>query len=240
MFNLCILIEFNSCRDFNSAKSWLLDKFVSATKTAESRKSSPEVRLFIGNCSRFNFVNSTEFVSITHQNSRQRVRSQFRSLNDVGFTGERDSSEIILTKYQILLKFELLDYILDFSVHFHTSGDSCLSTRRDTERIRRDRQRYVTLKSRNNNDAFLLDPSELSFSVEKLQNLELVKRCLMESIRLRSPGAISRGVEKSFKIKNYTIPEGDLLMLSPYWVHRNPKYFQDPDSFKPVRTFDLR
>ncbi|KAI1241301.1 hypothetical protein IHE44_0009778 [Lamprotornis superbus] len=34
---------------------------------------------------------------------------------------------------------------------------------------------------------------------------------------------------------NFIIPAGDMLMLSPYWLHRNPKYFPDPEMFKPDR-----
>ena len=83
------------------------------------------------------------------------------------------------------------------------------------------------------------DPSELDFDMEKLQKFELLKRCLLESIRLRAPGAITRGVEHTFKIKEFTIPEGDMLMLSPYWMHRNPKLFPDPESFKPVSALSV-
>ncbi|KAG8511988.1 24-hydroxycholesterol 7-alpha-hydroxylase, partial [Galemys pyrenaicus] len=34
---------------------------------------------------------------------------------------------------------------------------------------------------------------------------------------------------------DYTVPSGDLLMLSPFWLHRNPKYFPEPESFNPER-----
>ena len=30
------------------------------------------------------------------------------------------------------------------------------------------------------------------------------------------------------------IPAGHMLMLSPYWSHRNSDYFPDAESFKPV------
>jgi len=40
-----------------------------------------------------------------------------------------------------------------------------------------------------------------------------------------------------FCFQNYIIPPGDMLMLSPYWAHRNPKYFPDPEDFKPVSYF---
>ncbi|XP_053794769.1 24-hydroxycholesterol 7-alpha-hydroxylase isoform X5 [Vidua chalybeata] len=36
-------------------------------------------------------------------------------------------------------------------------------------------------------------------------------------------------------VPNFTIPAGDMLMLSPYWLHRNPKYFPEPEVFKPDR-----
>ncbi len=34
--------------------------------------------------------------------------------------------------------------------------------------------------------------------------------------------------------QGYTIPAGDQLMLSPYWNHRNPELFPDPEAFNPV------
>lgn len=38
-----------------------------------------------------------------------------------------------------------------------------------------------------------------------------------------------------FVWKGYTIPEGDMLMLSPFWCHRNPTLFPEPQRFQPVR-----
>ncbi|XP_037698756.1 24-hydroxycholesterol 7-alpha-hydroxylase isoform X5 [Choloepus didactylus] len=36
-------------------------------------------------------------------------------------------------------------------------------------------------------------------------------------------------------VPNYTVPSGDFLMLSPFWLHRNPKHFPEPELFKPER-----
>ncbi|MGH0129593.1 UNVERIFIED_CONTAM: hypothetical protein FKN15_012744 [Acipenser sinensis] len=35
--------------------------------------------------------------------------------------------------------------------------------------------------------------------------------------------------------QNYIIPPGDLLMLSPFWAHRDPRYFPEPEKFMPER-----
>uniref|UniRef100_A0A8C2D5Y5 Cytochrome P450, family 39, subfamily A, polypeptide 1 n=1 Tax=Cyprinus carpio TaxID=7962 RepID=A0A8C2D5Y5_CYPCA len=72
-------------------------------------------------------------------------------------------------------------------------------------------------------------------TLDDLQHMPYVKWCIMEAIRLRAPGAITRKVVRPLKLQNYIIPPGDLLMLSPYWAHRNPKYFPDPEDFKPER-----
>ncbi|XP_027519233.1 24-hydroxycholesterol 7-alpha-hydroxylase isoform X2 [Corapipo altera] len=76
---------------------------------------------------------------------------------------------------------------------------------------------------------------KLEVSEEDLKKLPFIKWCTLEAIRLRSPGAITKKVINPIKIKNFTIPAGDMLMLSPYWLHRNPKYFPDPETFKPDR-----
>ncbi|EDM18706.1 cytochrome P450, family 39, subfamily a, polypeptide 1 (predicted), isoform CRA_b [Rattus norvegicus] len=76
---------------------------------------------------------------------------------------------------------------------------------------------------------------KIQVSENDLKKLLLIKWCILESIRLRAPGVITRKVVKPVKILNHTVPSGDLLMLSPFWLHRNPKYFPEPESFKPER-----
>ncbi len=38
-------------------------------------------------------------------------------------------------------------------------------------------------------------------------------------------------------LQGYTVQAGHLLMLSPYWSHRNPDKFPQPEKFQPVRCF---
>ncbi|XP_045399632.1 24-hydroxycholesterol 7-alpha-hydroxylase [Lemur catta] len=76
---------------------------------------------------------------------------------------------------------------------------------------------------------------KIKISEDELEKLLLIKWCVLETIRLRAPGVITRKVMKPVKILDYIIPSGDLLMLSPFWLHRNPKYFPEPELFKPER-----
>ncbi|XP_047274815.1 24-hydroxycholesterol 7-alpha-hydroxylase isoform X7 [Homo sapiens] len=76
---------------------------------------------------------------------------------------------------------------------------------------------------------------KIKVSEDDLENLLLIKWCVLETIRLKAPGVITRKVVKPVEILNYIIPSGDLLMLSPFWLHRNPKYFPEPELFKPER-----
>ncbi|XP_067239268.1 24-hydroxycholesterol 7-alpha-hydroxylase [Chanodichthys erythropterus] len=79
------------------------------------------------------------------------------------------------------------------------------------------------------------DKEKTKVTLDDLEQMPYVKWCIMEGIRLRAPGAITRKVVRPLKLQNYIVPPGDMLMLSPYWAHRNPKYFPDPEDFKPER-----
>uniref|UniRef100_A0A8C4Y2T8 Lanosterol 14-alpha demethylase n=1 Tax=Gopherus evgoodei TaxID=1825980 RepID=A0A8C4Y2T8_9SAUR len=68
---------------------------------------------------------------------------------------------------------------------------------------------------------------------DDLKKLPLIKQCILEALRLAAPGSIIRKALKP--LKNFVIPPGDFLMASPYWLHRNPKYFPEPEIFKPDR-----
>ncbi|XP_064217063.1 24-hydroxycholesterol 7-alpha-hydroxylase isoform X2 [Aotus nancymaae] len=76
---------------------------------------------------------------------------------------------------------------------------------------------------------------KIKVSEDDLEKLLLIKWCVLETIRLRAPGVITRKVVEPVEILNYIVPSGDLLMLSPFWLHRNPKYFPEPELFKPER-----
>lgn len=76
---------------------------------------------------------------------------------------------------------------------------------------------------------------KIKISEDDLKKLFLIKWCILEAIRLRAPGVITRKVMNPVKILNYIVPAGDLLVLSPFWLHRNPKYFPEPETFRPER-----
>uniref|UniRef100_A0A8C3SCF8 Lanosterol 14-alpha demethylase n=1 Tax=Chelydra serpentina TaxID=8475 RepID=A0A8C3SCF8_CHESE len=70
---------------------------------------------------------------------------------------------------------------------------------------------------------------------DDLKKLPSIKKCILEALRLAAPGVVLRKAMKPLKVQNFVIPPGDLLMASPYWLHRNPKYFPEPEIFKPDR-----
>lgn len=61
-------------------------------------------------------------------------------------------------------------------------------------------------------------------------------RCIKESLRLYPPvPAISRCTSEDIKTKFGVIPEGAAMIIHIYDLHRNPKFWPNPDVFDPSR-----
>ena len=59
---------------------------------------------------------------------------------------------------------------------------------------------------------------------------------LQESMRLYPPAwAISRKAIEADTIDDYYIPQGAMIVLSPYTMHRHPRYWTNPEGFDPER-----
>ncbi|RED25530.1 cytochrome P450 [Flavobacterium cutihirudinis] len=72
--------------------------------------------------------------------------------------------------------------------------------------------------------------------IEQLQKMPYVNAVLNESMRLYPPAWITdRQNVDDDTVGNFKIKKGTLIGISFYELHRNPKYWQDPDKFIPER-----
>jgi cytochrome P450 len=73
-----------------------------------------------------------------------------------------------------------------------------------------------------------------------LPNLKAADRVARESMRLYPPlwSIASRLVLQDCELSGYQIPKGSVIFLSPWAMHRNPRYFANPLDFQPERWTD--
>src|SRR6185437_14055280 len=72
---------------------------------------------------------------------------------------------------------------------------------------------------------------------DDLPQLKYVEMVLSEAIRLYPPAwAVGRRNLAEYPVGGYTIPPGSVLMMSPYVVHRDPRWYPDPLKFDPARS----
>ncbi len=71
---------------------------------------------------------------------------------------------------------------------------------------------------------------------DDIPRLAYTERVLSESMRLFPPvWNIGRLSKKSFELGDATIGGGSICLMSPYVVHRDPRFFPDPERFDPTR-----
>ena len=71
---------------------------------------------------------------------------------------------------------------------------------------------------------------------EDIAKLELTRRVVMETLRLYPPGwFFTRVVSGSATLAGHHLPDGSVVIYSPYMMHRHPDNFPAPDDFDPDR-----
>ena len=71
---------------------------------------------------------------------------------------------------------------------------------------------------------------------EDLKNLPYTRMVLAESMRLYPPAwAVGRRALESFNIREYEISAGSVVLMSQYIMHRDERFFPDPERFDPER-----
>lgn len=73
-------------------------------------------------------------------------------------------------------------------------------------------------------------------SYEDMPSLPYTRMVLAESMRLYPPAwAIGRRALESFEANGFLIPKRSVVIMSQYIVHRDPRFFPEPERFDPER-----
>nr|WP_217908014.1 cytochrome P450 [Parasphingorhabdus flavimaris] len=79
-------------------------------------------------------------------------------------------------------------------------------------------------------------PAGTVLTMEQLGKLNLTEMAFKESLRLIPPvPSIPRRALKEFTFRNYRIPAGTNVGISPQFVHKMEKHWPDPEKFDPLR-----
>ena len=69
--------------------------------------------------------------------------------------------------------------------------------------------------------------------------MEYLAAVVNETLRLRTPVPLYRQkVIQDGNILGYNVPSGSIIVISLYTLHRNPDYWEEPETFNPDRFIE--
>jgi cytochrome P450 len=73
-------------------------------------------------------------------------------------------------------------------------------------------------------------------TVDDLPQLAYTRMLISESLRLYPPAwTIGRRAQADCQVGDYTVPAGSIVLMSQWVMHRDPRYYPDPERFDPYR-----
>eukprot|EP00924_Labyrinthula_sp_SR-Ha-C_P001287 augustus_masked-scaffold_7-processed-gene-19.97-mRNA-1 protein AED:1.00 eAED:1.00 QI:0/-1/0/0/-1/1/1/0/436 len=75
-------------------------------------------------------------------------------------------------------------------------------------------------------------------TAEKLETCKYLNSVVLEVLRLYPSAGFMQATTKEFYLDEYLIPKGMEILILPYLLHRNPKYYNKPDEFLPERWLE--
>ncbi|MEW6279224.1 MAG: cytochrome P450, partial [Candidatus Eremiobacterota bacterium] len=74
---------------------------------------------------------------------------------------------------------------------------------------------------------------------ERMEEPELLEATVSETLRLYPPlWAVERNVAEEDEVGGYRLPVGSTVVMSPYVVHRDPRFWSQPERFHPERWLE--
>ena len=78
-----------------------------------------------------------------------------------------------------------------------------------------------------------------SIAASNVERLAFARQVILEGLRLYPPGwFVGREAQADVRLGGYTVPKGAIVMLSQYVMHRDARFFEEPERFNPDRWSD--
>ena len=71
--------------------------------------------------------------------------------------------------------------------------------------------------------------------IERLERMPYMNACVLEVLRLYPSAAFTRNVLTDVQVGKYLIPQNTEVFVYPYFIHRDPRNFENPNDFIPER-----
>ncbi|CAJ0582832.1 unnamed protein product, partial [Mesorhabditis spiculigera] len=85
----------------------------------------------------------------------------------------------------------------------------------------------------------IMGPEDRPLTFEDLGRFRYLEACLKETMRLYpAVPLIARYVAEDAKIKDYVLPKGTNIIMVASMVHKDPRYWEDPEIFRPERFLE--